>query len=53
MVYLKQHAKIVVRNILMRMTKDNISKKVAKHSGKPFKSGQKVNTVRGVIDHPM
>lgn len=30
----------------------NVGKKVAKHSGKPFKSTFKVNTVRGVIDHP-
>ncbi len=27
--------------------------KVAKNSGKPFKSGKKVNTVRGIVDHPI
>lgn len=26
--------------------------KVCKKSGKPFKSGNKVNTVKNVIDHP-
>lgn len=28
-----------------------IGKKVYKPSGKPFKSGEKVNTVIGVVDH--
>lgn len=28
-----------------------ISKQVHKPSGKPFKSGHKVNTVSGVVDH--
>ena len=33
---------------------DNIGKQVYKHkSGKPFKSGLKVNTVNGVIIHPI
>lgn len=32
---------------------DMIGKRVAKPSGKPFKSGLKVNTVKGVIDHPI
>ena len=31
----------------------NINKVVRKKSNKPFKSGQKHNTVRGVIPHPM
>jgi hypothetical protein len=32
---------------------ENIGKRVHKHkSGKPFKSWQKINTVKGVIDHP-
>lgn len=32
---------------------DLIGKKVFKEkSGKPFKSGQKINTVRGIINHP-
>lgn len=26
--------------------------RVAKESGKPFKSGLKINTVKGVIEHP-
>ena len=30
-----------------------IGKQVTKISPKPFKSGSKVNTVRGVIDHPV
>lgn len=29
-----------------------IGHKVAKDSGKPFKSGLKENTVKGVVDHP-
>lgn len=33
---------------------ENIGKQVYKDSsGKPFKSGLKVNTVKGVIDHPI
>lgn len=33
---------------------DNIGKKVYKHeSNKPFKSGRKHNTVKGVIQHPI
>lgn len=32
----------------------NIGKKVHKQkSGKPFKSGRKINTVKGIIDHPI
>ena len=27
--------------------------KVTKISGKPFKSGNKINTVNGVIEHPI
>lgn len=30
-----------------------IGKKVRKGSDKPFKSRQKINTVKGVIDHPV
>jgi hypothetical protein len=37
----------------MQIFEDDIGKKVAKHSGKPFKSGQKVNTLRGIINHPI
>lgn len=29
-----------------------IGTKVFKPSGKPFKSGKKVNTISGVVDHP-
>ena len=29
-----------------------INKKVIKRSGKPFKSGNTVNTIKGIIDHP-
>lgn len=29
-----------------------IGQKVRKTSGHPFKSGSKINTVKGVIDHP-
>ena len=29
-----------------------IGKKVCKKSNKPFKSGSKVNTVTGVVEHP-
>jgi len=31
---------------------DFINKKVIKKSGKPFKSGSKCNTIKGIIDHP-
>jgi hypothetical protein len=30
-----------------------IGKKVKKTSPKPFKSGRKVNTVKGVVNHPI
>jgi len=30
-----------------------IGKKVIKLSGKPFKSSFKMNTIRGIIDHPV
>lgn len=30
---------------------DLIGKQVYKPSGKPFKSGEKINTVTGVVDH--
>lgn len=33
--------------------KDVVGKKVRKKSGKPFKSTYKVNTVKGVIAHPI
>ena len=29
-----------------------VGQKVQKHSGKPFKSKSKVNTVKGLIEHP-
>lgn len=29
-----------------------IGKKVEKYSGKPFKSGNKINTVKSVTEHP-
>lgn len=29
-----------------------VGKQVYKPSGKPFKSGEKVNTVTGVVEHP-
>lgn len=33
---------------------DMIGKKVEKNlSGKPFKSGSKINTVKGVVKHPV
>ena len=31
----------------------NIGKKVEKKSSKPFKSGSRVNTTNGVINHPI
>jgi hypothetical protein len=31
----------------------NIGKKVEKNSFKPFKSGSKINTVNGVVNHPI
>lgn len=35
------------------MNYDNfIGKRVHKSSGKPFKSGNKINTVKGVVIHP-
>lgn len=33
--------------------KDWIGKVVIKDSGKPFKSGMKTATVKGVVDHPI
>lgn len=30
-----------------------IGKKVVKKSNKPFKSGEKTNTVKGIITHPI
>lgn len=38
----------------MEELEKNIRLKVIKHkSGKPFKSGLKINTVKGVINHPI
>lgn len=31
---------------------DYIGMKVIKRSGKPFKSGLKINTVKGIVPHP-
>lgn len=35
------------------MNSEHIGKKVVKKSGKPFKSGEKVATIKGVIKHPI
>jgi len=39
------------------MTREDVSgligQRVEKLSGKPFKSGSKINTVSGVVDHPL
>lgn len=32
---------------------DNIGKRVSKNSPKPFKSGEKINTIKDVINHPI
>jgi hypothetical protein len=32
---------------------NNIGQKVIKKSGKPFKSGEKINTIKNVIPHPI
>lgn len=32
---------------------NNIGKKVTKKSGKPFKSGEKINTIKGITQHPV
>lgn len=32
---------------------DNIGKQVRKTSSKPFKSHEQINTVKGVIEHPI
>jgi len=40
------------QNIGKRVQKCAISHK-ASHKQKPFKSGQKINTIKGVIDHPI
>lgn len=39
--------KVKIENPLL-----TIGKRVIKGSGRPFKSGQKINTVKGIIDHP-
>jgi len=42
------------QQVLVEEHEINIGLKVFKHkSGKPFKSGLKVNTVKGVINHPI
>lgn len=42
-----------MENITTQEALFNIGKKVYKHkSGKPFKSGFKINTIKGVIKHP-
>ena len=41
-------------NIGLRCEKRPISdKKINKHKPKPFKSGSKINTIKGVINHPI
>lgn len=31
---------------------DYVGRKCKKKSPKPFKSGEKINTIKGIIDHP-
>ena len=44
----------MIINITEEEAKENIGKKVTKTSAKqkPFKSGLKINTINGVINHP-
>lgn len=47
-----KRVKIYVPNETIEMYTPNIGQPCAKYSGNPFKSGNKVNTISGVIYHP-